>query len=293
MKSTYYFFLSLRPHQWLKNILIFAGLIFAQKLFNISLLLKTVFAFLLFSFASGSLYILNDIKDYEKDKLHPEKKKRPIASGLINKKIAFIFAIILLILSLIFSYILSPSFFWVLVFYIVLFIFYTLYLKDIVILDVIVVSIGFLLRAWAGTILINVSLSEWLFICTILLALFLALTKRKTELEMLNEKAIFHRKVLKYYSHNFLDQMISVTTASSLIAYGIYTVAPETINKFKTKSLVLTLPFVIYGIFRYLYLVYQKQFFENPDKAFIKDIPLLINIVLWFICVVFIIYKVV
>ncbi|MEO0097817.1 MAG: decaprenyl-phosphate phosphoribosyltransferase [candidate division WOR-3 bacterium] len=293
MRNVYYFIISLRPHQWLKNILIFAGLVFAQKLFDISLFLKTVSAFFLFSFASGSLYILNDIKDYERDRLHPEKKKRPIANGLIKKEIAFILALLLLFFSLIFSYLLSSSFFFVLIFYIILSIFYTLYLKDIVILDVIIVALGFLLRAWAGTVLINVSLSEWLFICTILLALFLALTKRKTEIEMLNEKAISHRKVLKDYSHNFIDQMISVATASSLIAYSIYTVAPETINKFKTKNLVFTLPFVIYGIFRYLYLVYHRQFSENPDKAFIKDIPLLINIILWFICVTLIIYKII
>ncbi|MEO0130764.1 MAG: decaprenyl-phosphate phosphoribosyltransferase [candidate division WOR-3 bacterium] len=293
MRNVYYFIISLRPHQWLKNILIFAGLVFAQKLFDISLFLKTVSAFFLFSFASGSLYILNDIKDYERDRLHPEKKKRPIANGLIKKEVAFILALLLLFFSLIFSYLLSSSFFFVLIFYIILSIFYTLYLKDIVILDVIIVALGFLLRAWAGTVLINVSLSEWLFICTILLALFLALTKRKTEIEMLNEKAISHRKVLKDYSHNFIDQMISVATASSLIAYSIYTVAPETINKFKTKNLVFTLPFVIYGIFRYLYLVYHRQFSENPDKAFIKDIPLLINIILWFICVTLIIYKII
>lgn len=291
--SIYYFFISLRPHQWLKNILIFAGLVFAQKLFDVSLLLKTIVAFFLFSFASGSLYVLNDIKDYEKDKLHPEKKKRPIANGLINKKVALILAILLLICSLIFSYLLSFPFFSVLVFYIILSIFYTLYLKDIVILDVITVSLGFLLRAWAGTVLISVSLSEWLFICTILLALFLALTKRKTEIEMLNEKAISHRKVLKDYSHNFIDQMISVATASSLIAYSIYTVTPETISKFQTKNLVFTIPFVIYGIFRYLYLVYHYQFFENPDRAFVKDIPLLINVILWFVCVVLIIYKII
>ncbi|MEO0113543.1 MAG: decaprenyl-phosphate phosphoribosyltransferase [candidate division WOR-3 bacterium] len=293
MKSVYYFIISLRPHQWFKNILIFAGLVFAQKLFDISLFLRTIFAFFLFSFASGSLYVLNDIKDYERDKLHPEKKERPIASGLIKKEVAFILALLLLIFSLIFSYLLSRSFFFVLIFYIILSIFYTLYLKDIVILDVIIVAIGFLLRAWAGTVLVNVSLSEWLFICTILLALFLALTKRKTEIEMLNEKAISHRKVLKDYSHNFIDQMISVATASSLIAYTLYTVAPETIHKFNTKNLVLTVPFVIYGIFRYLYLVYHRQFFENPDKAFIKDIPLLINIILWFICVILIIYKII
>jgi len=291
MKKIYYLIISLRPTQWIKNFLIFAGLIFAQKLLDFSLLMKTIFGFFLFSFSAGSLYIINDIKDYEKDRLHPKKKERPIASGKISKQEGLIFALILLFVSLYLSYLLSLPFFLILLLYIGLSFLYTLFLKEIVILDVIVVAIFFLLRAWAGTLLINVSLSEWLFVCTILLALFLALTKRKSEIFLLNNSANSHRKVLKNYSHDFIDQMISVTTASSLIAYAIYTVAPETVHKFKTKNLVLTLPFVIYGIFRYLYLIYHKRFNDNPDRAFVKDIPLLVDIFLWLICVIVIIYK--
>jgi len=291
MKKIYYLIISLRPSQWIKNFLIFAGLIFAQKLFDFSLLIKTIFGFFLFSFSAGSLYIINDIKDYEKDSIHPKKKERPIASGKISKQEGLIFALILLSVSLYLSYLLSPSFFLILLFYIGLSFLYTLILKEIVILDVITVAIFFLLRAWAGTLLIKVSLSEWLFICTILLALFLALTKRKSEIFLLNNSANCHRKVLESYSHDFIDQMISVTTASSLIAYTIYTVAPETVHKFKTKNLVLTLPFVIYGIFRYLYLVYHKRFSDNPDRAFVKDVPLLVDILLWLVCVILIVYK--
>ncbi|MEO0101097.1 MAG: decaprenyl-phosphate phosphoribosyltransferase [candidate division WOR-3 bacterium] len=281
---------SLRPLQWSKNAFVFAGLFFSQNLFHLSYLLKSLAAFFLFSFISGATYIINDIKDREEDKVHPKKRFRPIASGRLKVSFAFPFALILIILSLILGYLLNQNFFWVLFSYLLLTLAYSFFLKDIVILDLLVIAFGFVLRALAGTVVISVNLSVWLFICTILLALFLGITKRKAEITLLGDSAINHRSVLSHYSHNFLDQMTSVVTAATVVSYAIYTVAPETVAKFGTDKLIFTIPFVLYGIFRYLYLIYHAEFLENPEWALVKDPPLTTAILLWALSVVLIIY---
>ncbi len=281
---------SMRPLQWTKNSFVFAGLLFSQNLFRLPCLLKSLAAFLLFSFVSGATYIINDIKDLEEDKLHPQKRFRPIASGRVKKNVALILASLLISFSLIFGYLLNQDFFFILLLYLALTLSYSFYLKHIVILDLLAIAFGFVLRAYAGTVIIDVSLSVWLFICTILLALFLGITKRKAEISLLKDDAVAHRSVLEHYSHNFLDQMTSVVTAATVVSYAIYTVAPETVKKFGTEKLVFTIPFVLYGIFRYLYLVYHAESSENPERVLIKDLPLAIDIGLWGLSIIFILY---
>ncbi len=281
---------SLRPLQWSKNVFVFAGLLFSQNLFHLPYLLKSLIAFFLFSLVSGATYIINDIKDLAEDRIHPKKRLRPIAAGRVKVRFAVIFAILLILFSLVSGYLLNQKFFLILVIYLALTVSYSYYLKGIVILDLLAIAMGFVLRAFAGTVVIDVSLSVWLFICTILLALFLGITKRKTEISLLKEDSVAHRSVLAHYSHNFLDQMTSVVTAATVVSYAIYTVAPETVAKFKTDKLVWTLPFVLYGIFRYLYLVYHTHSLENPERALIKDMPLALDIFLWAFSIILIIY---
>ena len=282
--------LSLRPKQWSKNLIIFAGLVFSQNLLNINYLGRSVAAFFIFCLLSGAVYIINDIIDREQDRRHPVKSKRPIASGTPSVSSAVIFAVIFTIASLIFAYLINLPFFLVAFAYFLLMLAYSFFLKKIVILDVLVVAIGFALRAFAGTVAISVELSVWLFLCAILLALFLAISKRRHELVLFEENATSHRLVLGEYSKLLLDQMISIVTAATIIAYSIYTIAPETVAKFHSKNLVLTIPFVLYGIFRYLYLIYQKQLGGSPERVLLEDRSLIISILAWLFSIVLILY---
>jgi len=281
---------SLRPTQWTKNLFIFASLIFAQKFFDILLLLKTLAAFAIFCLLSGSLYILNDVCDLEEDRFHPKKSKRPIASGTISKYQALGIFILLSLSSLLLAFFLNRNFFVASLIYFLLQLFYSIKLKDVVILDVFIIAAGFVIRVIAGGLVIEVSLSSWLLICTILLALFLSMSKRRHELLLLEENASSHRPILKEYSAYLLDQMIAVVTASTLIAYCLYTISEETIKKFGTKNLVFSTPFVLYGIFRYLYLIHQREKGGSPEELIIKDKPLLIDILLWIGTVIVILY---
>jgi len=279
----------MRPKQWIKNLLIFAGLIFSKNLLALDLWIISILAFLLFCLLSGSIYIINDIIDLESDKKHPIKSKRPLPSGQLKVRQAWIAAIIIALFSISLSFVLKIDFGIIALAYFLLILVYSLSLKHIVILDVLVISIGFVMRAAAGALAISVEISPWLLICTILLALFLALGKRRHELLLL-ENAQEHRRSLEDYSQELLDQMISVVTASTVIAYSLYTMAGETIRKFNTSNLKYTIPFVIYGIFRYLYLIYQKQQGGDPGKALITDRPLILNIALWIATVIILIY---
>lgn len=280
----------MRPKQWTKNLFVFAGIIFSQNLFNFPLLLKTVLAFFVFCLLSGSIYIMNDIADLNEDRHHPLKSQRPLASGRLKVYYAMWVLIFISLFSLGISFRLSPLFFLVALAYFMLQLAYSLVLKHMVILDVFVVAIGFVLRVIGGAIVIDIPISPWLIVCTILLALFLSLSKRRHELVLLNEEAKNHRKILAEYSPYLLDQMISVVTASTVIAYCFYTLSEETVKKFGTKNLVFTIPFVLYGIFRYLYLIHKKELGGNPETVFINDRPLLIAVLLWVITVGIILY---
>jgi len=281
---------SLRPKQWVKNFFVFAGLLFSLNILNLPFLFKTVLAFFIFCFLSGAVYLLNDLADREKDSHHPIKSKRPIASGRLSvayTRAAFAFFIAF---SLGLAYFLSLKFFFVALFYFMLQVAYTFYLKNIVIMDVFSIAFGFVLRVVAGAVVISVEVSSWLLTCTILIALFLGLSKRRHELVTLEGVAKKHRKVLRKYSPYLLDQMISVVTASTVVAYALYTMAEETVTKLGTKKLIFTLPFVIYGIFRYLYLIHQKGEGGNPEHILVKDKALMINILLWILVVSLILY---
>ncbi|MBN2105300.1 decaprenyl-phosphate phosphoribosyltransferase [bacterium] len=272
---------SLRPRQWTKNLLLFAGVIFGQCLFSAPHLIRSVTAFVLFCAISGGLYLVNDIKDLSNDRAHPLKKDRPLASGRLALFPAIIASVVLIPVSLIFSFLLSASFGWVALSYVLLILCYSFFLKHLVILDVMVISMGFVLRAVAGAAVIGVTISSWLLVCTIFLALFLALNKRRHELVLLGDEAKKHRKNLMEYSPFLLDLMITMVSACTLMAYALYTTSEETIQKFGSRNLVFTLPFVIYGIFRYLYLVHQKGLGGSPEHILLKDKELVINIMLW------------
>jgi len=286
----YLIFLTLRPRQWTKNVVVFAALVFSHRLFEPEFFFKTILAFFLFCFVSGSVYILNDLVDLEQDRKHPQKSKRPLASGKLNPSTAITFGIIIMIVSIITSYRLSVPFGIVATSYLILQIIYSFYLKHLVILDVFSVAAGFVLRVVAGAEVIQVPISSWLLICTILLSLFLAMSKRRHELILLEENAIHHRKILYEYSPYFLDQMISVVTSSTVVAYALYTMSEETVKKFHTDNLKYTIPFVIYGIFRYLYLIHQKNEGGSPERILLNDKPLIINILLYGLVVGLILY---
>ncbi|MCX7725434.1 MAG: decaprenyl-phosphate phosphoribosyltransferase [Chitinispirillaceae bacterium] len=270
-----------RPRQWTKNGLVFAALIFSKNLFHLAFLKKTIYGFLILCLISGATYIFNDLLDLKKDQLHPQKSKRPLPSGKLSVSTAIISLVIITISAIIFSFFINKYFFIIIITYSLLQFLYSLLLKKIVILDVLIITIGFVLRVLAGAVIINVSISSWLILCTFLLALFLSLCKRRHEISFLNDAAKEHRIVLGEYSINLLDQMISVTTASTVIAYALYTMAEQTINKFGTQNLIFTVPFVVYGIFRYLYLVHIKNLGGSPETILITDIPLIIDIILW------------
>ena len=272
---------SLRPKQWLKNLFIFAPLIFSQNVLQWPLLQSTLLGFLAFCLLSGAVYIFNDLRDLEEDKHHPLKSRRPLASGRLKKSHAWIAFILISAGSLALSYALSPEFFAAALVYFILQTAYSLGLKHIVILELFVIAAGFVLRVVAGGLIIDVALSPWLLICTFLLALFLAMSKRRHELVLLEDDAPAHRPILKEYSPLLLDQMISVVTASTVVAYCLYTISDETVAKFGTTNLIFTVPFVIYGIFRYLYLVHQKNLGGSPEALILKDRPLLMTLILW------------
>ena len=280
---------SLRPRQWVKNLFVFAAVVFSQNLFT-SLIWPAAAAFAIFCGLSGAMYLVNDVADADRDRLHPQKRLRPVASGALPRGAAVAAAAVLLAVCLAAAFALSPSFGGVALAYGALLVAYSLWLKSAVILDVLTVAMGFVLRAVAGGEAIGVAISGWLVICTILLALFLALGKRRHEILSLKGDAARHRPILAEYSESVLDQMIAVVTASTVMAYALYTMWPETVAKFHTRLLPLTLPFVLYGIFRYLYLLYRRELGGNPADLLLSDRPLLVNTILWMAVLAVIIY---
>ncbi len=289
---------AMRPKQWIKNFMVFPALVFAGHLTDLTDVVAVCGGFVVFCLLSGAVYLFNDIKDYEKDRLHPNKKFRPIASGELSipdaqRAMGFV-AVAALAGSLALNVITTKvgfDFFFIAVLYLALQIAYTLKLKHVVILDVGCIAAGFVLRVLAGTAIINVPIGMWIIICTTLLALFLGFGKRRHELVLLSGEAGEHRRILEEYSPYYLDQMIAVVTASTVVAYSLYTMDPATIEKLGTTRLPLTIPFVIYGIFRYLYLVHQREEGGSPSKVLVSDKPLLVNILLWFVAVVVLLYK--
>lgn len=283
--------LSLRPGQWTKNLFVFAALVFAHRLTDGEAVVRATAAFLIFCALSGAVYIVNDVLDREQDQRHPLKATRPIASGALSPSLALTAAGVIGTTALIASSSLGLPFFAAATAYAVLLSCYSVFLKHIVILDVLTIAAGFTLRAAAGAAAILVPLSHWLLLCTTLLALFIALSKRRHELTLLADGAGDHRRALVDYTPYLLDQMISVVTASTLIAYAFYTISPETTEKFGTTLLSLTLPFPLYGIFRYLFLVHRHDLGGSPAELLVNDRPLLLCVGLWATSVIIIIYR--
>ena len=271
----------LRPMQWSKNTVLFAALIFAKHLFVVSDLITVTLGFLAFCGLASGAYVMNDLRDCERDREHPLKSLRPLPSGRVRRGTAMALSVTLVLAGMLAAIALRPAFGLLAGVYFVLQVAYTFWLKEVVILDVMSIAAGFVIRAVAGGVLIVVPVSPWLIICTFLLALFLGFSKRRHELILLEARATNHRASLKEYSPYFLDQMIAVVTASTVVAYAIYTASPEVRDKLGTDKLYLTIPFVLFGIFRYLYLVHQREEGGNPTQLLLRDQPLLIDVLLW------------
>lgn len=282
---------SLRPEQWTKNLFVFAGLLFGKKLLDPQAVGLAGAAFAIFCGLSGVVYLCNDVADATADKRHPIKRFRPIASGALSKRTALVAAAVISMASIAGSWLVSPALCLTSATYLVLLVLYSVVLKHMVIVDVLTIAAGFVLRAVAGALAVSVPISQWLLVCTTLLALFLALSKRRHELTLLADNAIGHRPILEEYTPYLLDQMIGVVTASTLVAYCFYSVSPETAEKLGTSRLDLTIPFVLYGIFRYLYLVHQKRGGGSPAAMLLSDRPLLACVALWAVSVVVLLYS--
>ncbi len=281
----------MRPRQMvLKNGVVFAALVFAKKLTDGTSVLTVLGAFAIFAALSAAVYLFNDVRDAEQDRRHPEKKNRPVASGELPAGVALIAAAVLCIAALVCAFLISRPFGVVAAVYLAANAAYSLYLKHVVIIDVMIVSFGFLLRVVGGGVAISVPISGWLIICTLLLALFLGFSKRRHEISTLGEDAEGHRKILTEYSPYFLDQVIGVVTSATLVAYMLYTMDAGVHAKLGTVYLPLTIPFVLYGIFRYLYLVHLKEKGGDPARVLVRDLPLFVNVALWVLTVYAVLY---
>jgi len=281
---------SLRPQQWVKNGFVFAALIFSRSIVDWHRNVRVVVAAFLFCLISSSVYLLNDILDAPEDRKHPRKRLRPLASGRLGVGTAATAAITLGLAALAGAWAIDRTFFFIMAGYGVLNVLYSWVLKRVVLLDVFVISAGFVLRVVAGGVVIHVEISPWLVVCATLLALFLALSKRRHELVVLGKEAGNHRSILSHYSPYFLDQLIGIVTASTVMSYALYTLSSDVQIKFPGKRLDLTIPFVLFGIFRYLYLVHQNEEGGSPTRLFLTDYVLLSVVLFWAASVIFIIY---
>ncbi len=281
---------AMRPKQWAKNVFIFAGLVFDHKLTNFPAILNTLSAFTLFSLLASSVYLINDLSDVEADQQHPKKKNRPIASGGLSIGAARVAAILLILIVFPLSYLLSPPFAAVCLLYFLLNLGYSSWFKHIVLLDVLLLASFYVIRVVAGVSVIEVErFSPWLYQSTIFLALFLGIGKRRAELVLAEQSGNNHRKVLDAYTLPFLDQLITIVLTITIISYSLYTFSAP--NLPDNYVMMLTIPFVIYGIFRYLYLVQVKGHGEAPDEIVLSDKPFILNFVLWGLSLLVIIYR--
>lgn len=282
-------FKTMRPKQWTKNVFIFTALVFDEKLFTPSPLLKTIAAFILFCLTSSAVYLINDVVDIEKDRQHPTKRLRPLPSGQLKPSVAIAAAVLIPLVTLPLSFLLDLHFGFVALAYLLTMIVYSFVLKNIVILDLLTVAAGFVLRVAAGAIVVDVErFSPWLYICATLVALFIGISRRRHELVLLAENANEHRASLSEYSLPLLDEMISVVASATVIAYSLYTFSAP--NLPPNHAMMLTIPFVLYGIFRYLYLIHVKNKGGTPEEIFLSDLPIIIALGLWALAVIAVLY---
>jgi 4-hydroxybenzoate polyprenyltransferase len=280
---------TMRPKQWTKNVFVLAALVFDKKLLVPYYSLKAIAALLLFCAISSAVYLVNDLVDMEKDRRHPAKRNRPLASGQLAPNVAAIAAVVLILASALFSYLLDPLFAAVAVAYLALMILYSFWLKNIVIIDVLTVAAGFVLRVAAGVVIVRAArFSPWLYLCMVFGALFIAISKRRHELLLLNEKANAHRSIFDEYNMALLDDMIRMVTASTAMAYSLYTFSAP--NLPQNHTMMLTIPFVLYALFRYMYLVQVQGKGGTPEELILEDKPLLLSIALWGLAAVVIMY---
>lgn len=283
----------MRPAQWTKNAIVLAAFFFAfwdpaQTFELIPGLLKVVPAVLIFCLTSSGIYVLNDILDIKADQAHPIKRHRPIAAGQVSVVHAWWLCVILIVIGIAGAYFLSVSFALIILSYVVLQLIYSSWLKRIALVDIFVIAAGFVLRAIAGAVVLSVDISSWLLLCTFLLALFLALCKRRQEKYAVSDSSSEQRPTLDGYDAKLLDQLIAIVSAATIVSYSIYTLAPDTQEKFGTSALGFTIPFVLFGIFRYLDLVYRHKKGDRPERILLTDIPTLVNIALYVAAVVLI-----
>lgn len=284
----------MRPIQWVKNVFVVVPLIFSKNLFNVSLFSQSFLALVSFCAAASSIYIVNDIADRKVDMVHPVKRNRPIASGEISVSAGAAMAVLLMTVSVVLLWAGKiPVGAWLAIFaYVIVNLFYSFALKQVVLIDVFVIAVGFILRIVAGGYAIDVKISSWLIMTTLFIAIFLGIAKRRGEFVQMsgssNETA---RRVLSDYDLSLIDQILSVSAASVIIAYALYTVSERTVHAFRTEALIYTTIFVVYGIFRYLYLIHKMGLGENPTGVILSDRPMIINIAIYVIMVVAIIYK--
>lgn len=279
---------SLRLQQWTKNLVIFTGIVFVGSLFDPSRLAKVIAVFLLFSLVSSATYLFNDLIDAERDRAHPEKRHRPIASGQLSPSLAAIVSASFGVGGVAAGWALAPAFGLVLTGYAGLQIAYSLWLKHLVLLDVLAIALGFVLRAVSGAVVIAVPVSPWLYVCTLLLALFLALGKRRHELESLRDNAANHRPILDQYPMALVDQLLTVVTTALLLTYMLYTFFAD--NLPPNHGMMLSIPFPVYGVFRYLYLIHSQKRGGAPDVVLFEDRPLLVTVTLWAIVSILVLY---
>lgn len=280
---------SMRPKQWIKNVFVWAALVFDRKLFQAEYFLPTLAAFVIFCLISSAVYLMNDLLDIERDRQHPVKRNRPLASGRMSRSTAVVATVVIMAICVPASLLLGKGFAAIALGYFVLMLAYSFVLKQWVIIDIMTIAAGFVLRVGAGVSVVNVErFSPWLYVCTTLLALFLGFSKRRHEISLLAENANAHRASLEQYNLKFLDEMISVVTASAVISYSLYTFfAP---NVPANHTMMLTIPFVLYGIFRYLYLIHVKNEGGSTEEMLLKDPPFLLDVILFGIAVIIIMY---
>lgn len=280
---------TMRPRQWTKNVFILAAIVFDRQLMNETSLWRSIAGVFLFCLLSSSIYIINDIFDVEADRQHPKKRNRPIASGKLPIPVAAVSAVFFLLITFLLSYLLSPGFTLIALVYFIINLAYSNWLKHVPLVDVLIIATGFVLRVAAGVSLIQVQrFSPWLYVVTTLLALYIGFGKRRAELSLLMENAEAHRRVLDGYTIPFLDQLITIVSSTTIVAYSLYTFSAP--NLPTNHTMMLTIPFVLYGIFRYLSLIQVKGEGGAPEELLLSDRPLQIAIILWGVSVLLIFY---
>ena len=270
---------ALRPKQWTKNAVLFAGVVGAGRLLHTTSFARALLGFAIFCALSGVVYLVNDLADVERDRAHPRKRLRPIASGALPIPLAIATAVVLGVVGIVGGFLLAPAFGALGVTYVAIMLAYSAGLKNFILLDVFAIAAGFVIRAAAGAAVVKAEISPWLLLCAALLSLFLGFAKRRHELLMLGERAGAYRKTLDEYTPELLEEMISVVTSSTVVAYSLYTFFGENVPK--NHSMMLTIPFVLYAIFRYLFLIHDPHGGGNPDELLLQDKPLLLTIFLW------------